>query len=812
MPRRGGRGGSRRGGREKLASHGRFPTKKRRGRSSRRGPSQSSSQLPKRDMPELLDLEEFSHKPAISSMRYNSRRPGRLVDEIDYTDSHHDETMRKPLRNRPLVFVKAKEVYDPSAELFAKSKKITEDKFARQELLSIVQANETEETGEIDSDSELSHGEADGVSDDRNLDSGLDIEQDVLVGAENDVNAVSNLSKDLEIEQDVEAMEVDDKEVDDKEVDDEEVDDDKSGYLRTSRKSRIAEEEIPMHSLQIQDSEPQEVEFVVDSEPDEVLDEFPKESIAAILRKKFLKNDLSLDFVFKPDEPVDEGGVEYNPVLTIGKVSLSTKRDGNNNVTAELMAVDSLNKVTTKGFVDEHDPISFDSDDDDLDTNEAYQDYINQVMENMHDNSDYDDDEYESDTNFDIMAPQTDEEDISSGNADNDNVKSDEEEEKDPEYGFLPEDFEFDVSQVSVTNMRFGIKNQYYTKIQDLTENEFCWIDEDDLVEYVTLKGVKEHRIESFLKYITGGLYDEQPQEPDSSDVYISETSEEEQGADNLDDDEDNLSELVSFAKSLSKSFLGTDNMIPTETVRTKGKGKNKQLALDKYDLDTQIFESLQAQYQIHRERKKSKKNMRDEQKREQAIKNHDLTIKYPYSLHIKEIRNEFELFLHDSLRDTLSFPPLDPHGTKTLIKMAKYYNMKAMRCGPNGLKLYVKVSKFKGTYHYLPKYNEINHVLRQRPIFNRTDQKRPREEYTETDGNAKKDRSRGRNRNASKAHVREGDVVGAMAPEIGRDNIGRQLLEKLGWTAGQGLGTGDNIGINEPIKAIVKTTKAGLR
>jgi hypothetical protein len=722
------------------------------------------------------------------------------VDEIDYTDSHHEETMRMPLRNRPLVFVKAKEVYDPSAELYAKVKNITDDKQARQELLSILLTNEAEDAREQETDSELSHDEADECQSDGDSDIKQEDECDGFVGGETDVNVVSTSSGSQTMGQYDVAME---------------VDDDEKSCRRTSRKARLSEEEIPMHSLQIHDNGPQEVDFVVDSKPDEELNEFPKESIAAILRNKFLKNDLSLDFVFKPDEPVQEGGVEYNPVLTIGKVSLSTKRDSNNNVTTELMAVDTLNKVATKGFVDEHHAISFESDNDDLDSNEAYQDYINQIMENMHDNSDYDDDddEYESDTNFDIMAPQTDEEDDSSGNADSiDKADSDEEEEKDPEYGFLPEDFEFDVSQVSVTNMRFGIKNQYYCKIQDLTENEYCWIDEDDFVEYITLKGVKEHRIESFLKYITGGLYDEQPQEQSYSDVYISETSEEEQDADELDEDKDNLDELVSFAKSLSKSFLGTDNMVPTETVRTKGKGKNKHLALDRYDLDTQMFESLQAQYQIHRERKKNKKNSRDEQQRVLAIKNHDLTVKYPYSLHIKEIRNEFELFLHDSLRDTLSFPPLDPHGTKTLIKMAKYYNMRAMRCGPNGLKLYVKVSKFKGTYHYLPKYNEIYHVLRQRPIFNRTDQKRPREEFVETDGNLKKDRSRGRNKNASKAHVKEGDVVGAMAPEIGRDNIGRQLLEKLGWTAGQGLGTGDNIGINEPIKAIVKTTKVGLR
>lgn len=59
-------------------------------------------------------------------------------------------------------------------------------------------------------------------------------------------------------------------------------------------------------------------------------------------------------------------------------------------------------------------------------------------------------------------------------------------------------------------------------------------------------------------------------------------------------------------------------------------------------------------------------------------------------------------------------------------------------------------------------------------------------------------------------ATVRDGDVVGGAAPEIGVSNRGRTMLEKMGWSSGMALGL-DNKGITQPIEHIVKKSKAGL-
>lgn len=63
---------------------------------------------------------------------------------------------------------------------------------------------------------------------------------------------------------------------------------------------------------------------------------------------------------------------------------------------------------------------------------------------------------------------------------------------------------------------------------------------------------------------------------------------------------------------------------------------------------------------------------------------------------------------------------------------------------------------------------------------------------------------------NASASYM-DGDVVGASAPEIGVENKGRAMLEKMGWSSGTALGATNNKGILQPVTHVVKKSKAGL-
>ena len=56
-----------------------------------------------------------------------------------------------------------------------------------------------------------------------------------------------------------------------------------------------------------------------------------------------------------------------------------------------------------------------------------------------------------------------------------------------------------------------------------------------------------------------------------------------------------------------------------------------------------------------------------------------------------------------------------------------------------------------------------------------------------------------------------DGEIVGASAPELGVENRGRAMLEKMGWSNGTGLGTPSNKGILAPVPHVVKNSRTGL-
>jgi hypothetical protein len=64
---------------------------------------------------------------------------------------------------------------------------------------------------------------------------------------------------------------------------------------------------------------------------------------------------------------------------------------------------------------------------------------------------------------------------------------------------------------------------------------------------------------------------------------------------------------------------------------------------------------------------------------------------------------------------------------------------------------------------------------------------------------------------NNAAVSYRDGDIVGGSAPELGVENKGRAMLEKMGWSTGTALGALNNKGILQPVSHVVKTTKAGL-
>ncbi|SCU98472.1 LAMI_0F14796g1_1 [Lachancea mirantina] len=380
-----------------------------------------------------------------------------------------------------------------------------------------------------------------------------------------------------------------------------------------------------------------------------------------------------------------------------------------------------------------------------------------------------------------------------------------------PEFGFVEEDY-INISEVAVTNVRLGGNaNSYYlSSYRFLGDNEPRWVDEQDLVDYVFELGLPEERVGPYLKYVVDSLTPGSEQDSlqlriDREAEAMQESSSEESDADSIsdifigNDEKENIQDLIAYTMKYEKT---RNQQFDTKSISTSGKGAKKRLLVDEaLDLDEDLKLELQDKFLTrndhHRKKRQAKENYISDQNR----KSTDLFVKYPYGFHVQNIKDEFEAFLTRN-HTQLAFPPFDPNGNKVVAKFAEAYCTKPKKAGKNG-KTFVVAEKVKRTKWSTPDYNYINQLLNRRRVFMRIDVRRP---VAERPTSEKSSSGKG------KFHVKEGTIVGADAPEISRDNIGRRMLESLGWSTGQGLGVDGNQGISEPIFATVKKSKSGLR
>ncbi|EDO15413.1 hypothetical protein Kpol_1015p2 [Vanderwaltozyma polyspora DSM 70294] len=673
------------------------------------------------------DIEDyyFGKSENMESMKMGGLRPGHKREDTPRSSS---------FRARPVQFIKAKDVYDPSHDLIIK-----------------LRSKNLEQESQ---DEELSQGDAESAR------------EDFESGTEEEIEEEEEVLPEIEREE-VEEEEVEPEEVEEEEVEPEEVD------------SEDAEsEEVDDKDL-----------FFIDEEGynEDTLPTVPSVSI-------------SEDSTVKKPQKTN---LEFNDILTVGKVEINLAHDASDD------------GVFVSNVKKNYHPFSG---------------YISQVMKNIQvsdeddDEDDYEDEEedfqsdfsykYEQQTTSKAISADIEKLSISSENLknssdisrDNSPDNNEEQESKDPEFGFLEEDFVINTSEVSVTNIRIGFsENSYFLKCYRLFGHyESKWIDQETFLDLILNDlGLPEHRLNAYLTFIRDSLIPkEEPPEPTYSDIHFSDTSEEESDNDSEigDDMREGIEDLISYATKLEKD---RNFEFETKSLQTVGKGKKKKLLVQEdMQLDGVIASELQDKFSTRLDNKAKKRRTKEDFIDQENEKSDDLFKKYPYGLHVLNIKEEFELFIRRSDKEALVFPPLDPHGNKTITKFAKFYFMKTNKRG-RGNQTHIFVQKVKATRYNEPNYNIIDNLTRQRPIFMRHDVSKPRNEYQRTE-RVKLPKG--------KFHVKEGEVVGQDAPVIDRNNIGRILLERLGWSEGEGLGIQGNKGISEPVFAVVKKSKTGLR
>ncbi|KAF2169670.1 hypothetical protein M409DRAFT_20085 [Zasmidium cellare ATCC 36951] len=223
---------------------------------------------------------------------------------------------------------------------------------------------------------------------------------------------------------------------------------------------------------------------------------------------------------------------------------------------------------------------------------------------------------------------------------------------------------------------------------------------------------------------------------------------------------------------------------------------------------DEELKEEMRGQWANDRSKKREKKLEREELRREGLLGSAgrkgkpDLSARYPLGMTLKEVHNELREFLQDEDLHQRAFPPMDKINRKSLHEVCTALNLKSKSQGA-GKNRFPIIYKTSMTLEYSDDMfgrvlNASNHGF----LTNAKAKKMSKQ--------LGKRAGRGGGFSQAATGLRDGEIVGAGAAEIGQNNFGHRMMEKMGWTKGAGLGK-DGEGRLHHVEQVMRTSKAGL-
>jgi len=265
---------------------------------------------------------------------------------------------------------------------------------------------------------------------------------------------------------------------------------------------------------------------------------------------------------------------------------------------------------------------------------------------------------------------------------------------------------------------------------------------------------------------------------------------------------------------ALEMDPYGGFDIMDTErpSLKPKKKGRRGQPPPELDDSD--LNEQLQSAWANDRAKKRVKKAEREELRQQGWLgrkgKGPNLKVKYQGGLDMEDIVEELREFLLGDMQ-TLSLPPMEAYRRATVHQAASFFNLNSRSRG-SGMDRFTILSKTNRTRTYTD--DEFDIAIAKKGFQKRL--KGPL--YSEGGGGGRPGKystvkhKQGGARTRPQLGYKDGETVGANAPELGPESKGHALMMKMGWSNGEALGAGDNKGILKPIPHTVKTNKAGLQ
>ncbi|GFF26778.1 protein SQS1 [Aspergillus udagawae] len=258
---------------------------------------------------------------------------------------------------------------------------------------------------------------------------------------------------------------------------------------------------------------------------------------------------------------------------------------------------------------------------------------------------------------------------------------------------------------------------------------------------------------------------------------------------------ENHFASATAFADALeSDPFYGFDIMdFNRPSLRNKTKGKQRAFDLSLSDSELEL--QLERAWRNDREKKKTRKQQREELRAGGLLGRNanapDLRAKYSSGFDVDDLKLEMRSFL------------LSSKERKVVHDMAGALSLKSQSRGKGSSRFPMLYKTSRTPRHTQKTITQVERILSKSQLSHRGPKSRSQ--------NNKKPAKASRGHPSSSVSYMEGDVVGASAPEIGAENKGRAMLERMGWSLGTPLGAINNKGILLPVAHVVKNSKAGL-
>ncbi|KAL6149776.1 squalene synthetase-like protein [Exserohilum turcicum] len=264
---------------------------------------------------------------------------------------------------------------------------------------------------------------------------------------------------------------------------------------------------------------------------------------------------------------------------------------------------------------------------------------------------------------------------------------------------------------------------------------------------------------------------------------------------------------------ALEMDPYGAFDIMDTErpSLKPKKKGRRGQPPPELDDSD--LNEQLQNAWAADRAKKRLKKAEREELRQQGLLgrkgKSPSLKVKYQGGIDMEDIVEELREFMVGDMH-TLSLPPMEAYRRATVHQVAAFFDLSSRSRG-DGMNRFTVLSKTNRTRTYTD--DEFGIAIQKKgfqqrlrgPLYSQGGGGRPGKFSTVK-------HKQGGVRSRPQLGYKDGETVGANAPELGPENKGHALMMKMGWSTGTALGATDNKGILKPIPHTVKTNKAGLQ